>query len=102
MSLRLWLILLLPLCLTALIWWLVKYLWAILFDPNHGRKLAVSLDQLANTVLNGSMNETISSRAGRAIHDNDNRNTWWECPLCFVLDKLDENHCEKKINRGVE
>ena len=97
MSLRLWLILLLPLLLTAVFWWLVKYLWAILFDPKHGRKLAVSLDQLANTVLNGSMDETISSRAGRAIRDNDKRNTWWACPLCYVLDKLDKNHCKKSI-----
>ena len=94
---RLWLLILLPIMLLAFIVWLGKYVWAVLFSPYHAKELAVSLDQLANTALNGDMDETISSRAGRAIRDKDKRNTWWACPLCFVLDKLDENHCEKSI-----
>lgn len=94
---RLWLLVLLPIMLLAFIVWLVKYVWATVFNPLHAKELAVSIDQLANTALNGDMDETISSRAGRAVRDKDRRNVWWACPLCYVLDKLDENHCEKSI-----
>ena len=94
---RLWLLILLPVMLLAFIVWLIKYAWAVIFDTKHAKELAVSIDQLANTALNGDMDETISSRAGRAIRDKDKRNTWWACPLCYVLDKLDDNHCKKSI-----
>ena len=52
----------------------------------------MSLDQLANTTMNGSEDETISSRAGR--HKDDEK---WACWLCKLLDKIDPNHCEKSI-----
>lgn len=94
---RAWLLALLPIIMLAFVAYLFKYLWAIMFSPYHAKELAVSIDQLANTALNGEMDETISSRAGRAIRDNDKRNTWWACPLCFILDKLDANHCSKSI-----
>lgn len=77
--------------------WLIKYAWSVIFEPSHAKELAASIDQLANTALNGNMDETISSRAGRAIRDNDKRNKRWACPLCYVLNKLDNNHCAKSI-----
>ena len=89
---RLYLILLLPVLLLALAWWVVKYLWAIAFAPSHAWDLAVSADQLANAAFNGNVDETISSRAGR--HKNNEK---WACLLCKLLDKLDPNHCEKSI-----
>lgn len=94
---RIWLILLSPLVALAGMVWAIKYVWAIIFDPRHAVVLLISIDQLANTALNGDMDETISSRAGRAIRDKDKRNTWWACPLCYVLDRIDPNHCEKSI-----
>jgi hypothetical protein len=89
---RLWLVLLLPLLLTALAWWLIKYLWAIVFAPDHAWTLAVSVDQTANAAFNGSIDETISSRAGRHVNDEQ-----WACWLCWLLDKIDPNHCKKSI-----
>lgn len=89
---RLYLILLFPLLVLALAWWTIKYLWAIVFAPDHAWTLAISADQLANAAFNGNPDETISSRAGR--HKDDEK---WACLLCKLLDKLDPNHCEKSI-----
>jgi hypothetical protein len=89
---RLWLVLLLPVLLLALSWWLIKYLWAIAFAPSHAWTLAVSVDQTANAAFNGNPDETISSRAGRHVNDEQ-----WACWLCWLLDKIDPNHCEKSI-----
>lgn len=76
--------------------WTLRYLWYLLFKPEVSWKLAVSLDQLANTVLNGNEDETISSRAGRHSQQDENRECWavW---LCWLLDKLDPDHCNKNI-----
>ena len=89
---RLWLIVLLPVLLLAFMWWLVKYLWCIIVKPSEAWRLAVSADQLANAAFNGSEDETISSRAGR--HQDDEA---WACVLCWLLDKLDPDHCNKSI-----
>lgn len=94
---RLILIALFPLLVLAWLVWSLKYFWAVVFDTQHAWQLAVAKDQLANAAFNGDEDETISSRAGRAIRDKDKRNTWWACPLCWMLDKVDLNHCEKSI-----
>jgi len=87
---RLVLITLLPLLLLAVVWWTIKYLWAVVFSPAHALTLAVSADQLANAAFNGNPDETISSRANR--HKDEEL---WACWLCKLLDKVDEAHCEK-------
>lgn len=89
---RLWLILLIPLFLVTFLWFTLRYLQYVVFEPQESWRLAVSLDQLANTTFNGSEDETISSRAGR--HRNDEK---WACLLCKFLDRLDKDHCEKSI-----
>ena len=89
---RLTLLTLLPLLLLAVVWWAIKYVWAIVFAPSHAWTLAVSADQLANAAFNGNPDETISSRAGR--HKADEK---WACMLCWLLDKLDKDHCNKSI-----
>ena len=95
---RLYLILLFPLLVLALAWWVVKYLWAIAFAPDHAWDLAVSADQLANAAFNGNLDETISSRAGRhCLCDKPEDRERWACVLCWLLDKIDPNHCEKSI-----
>lgn len=75
----------------AALWMLVS----IVFGSRRAWKLAVSYDQLANTAFGGSEDETISSRAARA-RDSGRK---WGCILCKLLDRLDENHCDK--SRGV-
>lgn len=62
-----------------------RYIWNLL----------ISIDQLANTLLGGYPDETISSRMGKSIARNEN------CPVCHLLCKIlnffDKNHCEKSI-----
>ena len=55
--------------------------------------LLISLDQLANTVLAGSPDETISSRAAKAARKGQR----WGCILCKFLHWFDKNHCEENI-----
>lgn len=60
-----------------------------------GRNLLLGLDQLANAVLRGDPDETISSRAAKA----QVRGKAWGCVLCRVLDVFDRDHCAKSIER---
>lgn len=60
-----------------------QYLWNIL----------ISLDQFANTVLGGSPDETISSRAGKAMREGK----VWGCVLCRFLNLFENEHCAKSI-----
>lgn len=61
-----------------------QYIWNVL----------ISLDQLANTLLAGDPDETLSSRMGKRVAMKD-------CPvcnfICRVLDWLDEGHCKNSI-----
>lgn len=56
-------------------------------------RILISIDQLANTILGGNEDETISSRAAKAKLQGKR----WGCVLCKLLDKIDKNHCEKSI-----
>ena len=52
---------------------------------------AVALDLVANGLLGGSYDETISSRAGRLVREGSLVAT----ALCAALDVLDDDHCDK-------
>lgn len=60
------------------------YFWNIL----------ISIDQLANTLLGGDPDETISSRMGKALP---------RCRMCRfickILHPIDNNHCVKSIEK---
>lgn len=60
-----------------------RYFWNIL----------IALDQLANAILAGDPDETISSRAAKAA----NKGQTWGCVLCRVLDVFDRDHCKKNV-----
>lgn len=52
----------------------------------------ISIDQLANTLVGGDPDETISSRCGKR------RKYCKVCSyLCVVLDYIDDRHCSKSI-----
>ncbi|KUJ73938.1 hypothetical protein AVO42_00510 [Thiomicrospira sp. XS5] len=90
---RIWLILLAPLLVMAWLVWALKYIWAIIFDPDHAWVLAMSKDQLANAAFNGDPDETISSRAGRHnLGDKDQE--CWSKILCWLLNHIEKDHCE--------
>ena len=59
-----------------------RYLW----------NLFISLDQLANTVLGGDPDETISSRAGKK--QRKGRLAYY---LCRALHWIDPGHCKRAI-----
>lgn len=61
-----------------------KYFWNVL----------ISIDQLANTLLGGYPDETISSRCGKRVREGK----CYICgPLCAILGKIDAYHCERSI-----
>lgn len=62
---------------------LKQYLWNIL----------VAIDRLANSALGGDPEMTLSGRMGRAIA---NGNCKLCKPVCWMLDKVDPNHCAKQ------
>lgn len=60
-----------------------RYLWNLL----------IALDQFANTVMGGSPDETISSRAGKAMQ----KGKAWGCILCRFLNWFERDHCAKAV-----
>lgn len=61
-----------------------RYAWNVL----------ISLDQLANTLLGGYPDETLSSRMGKRV------DSCKICKLmCKLLDLIDKDHCKKSIER---
>lgn len=60
-----------------------RYIWNLL----------ISIDQLANVILGGHPDETISSRLGKKKREGDK----FSEVACGVLDVFDENHCTKSI-----
>lgn len=65
-----------------------RYFWNIL----------ISIDQLANTFLFGSPDETISSRMGKHIAKKEDK-----CHICWFvcrfLDLFEKDHCKKSIEK---
>lgn len=58
--------------------------------------ILISLDQLLNTLLAGSPDETLSSRMGKYA---ERGRGWIPCQLCKLLNLIDANHCIKSIER---
>jgi hypothetical protein len=87
-----------------LIYWssfLVALLFVILyviFKDNLLIKLALSFDQLGNTALNGSEDNTLSGRLGKKILRK--RANFFERRICYILSKIDpttNTHCLNSI-----
>ena len=60
-----------------------RYIWNVL----------ISIDQLANTVLGGDPDMTLSGRMGRDIK---NKRCRLCLAVCWLLNKIDPNHCQKQ------
>jgi hypothetical protein len=80
-------------CMLAALVGLIWMLCAVMADIARAQRLAVSFDQLANTVFGGNEDETISSRAGKEARKGKR----WACLLCKLLDRFDPDHCERNI-----
>lgn len=61
--------------------------------------LCVSIDQLANTLLAGYPDETLSSRSYRC----KDKNRFWYCCMNFInFIFFDRNHCFEAFKRDVD
>jgi hypothetical protein len=60
-----------------------SYFWNIL----------IAIDQFGNALFAGSPDETISSRAGKAMREGK----VWGCVLCRFLNWFERDHCAKSI-----
>lgn len=81
------------LCLLASV---IASIWmalAILAGSPRAWHLAIAHDQLANAAFGGDPDETISSRAAKAMMQGRR----WGCLLCRLLDSLDPGHCARSI-----
>ena len=93
MPVRLRLILLWVVCVLVVpVLILAQLLHAVLGNTSRSLKMAVALDQCGNALLGGSEDETISSHAGRRMHE-----ARWACVLCKFLDIFERDHCKKSI-----
>lgn len=54
------------------------------------REFWLGLDRWVNTWFRGQSRETISARAGRALHAHR-----WAAALCWFLSWFDRDHCRK-------
>lgn len=71
--------------------------WHIPQD-GYALNVLVTLDCLANAILFGDPDETISSRAGKAMEDGKK----WGCILCKLIGNsgiFSKDHCVKAIQR---
>ncbi len=69
---------------------LKRYFWNVL----------IGIDQLANAILFGDPDETISSRLGKWLELP--KNTWRfkiARVVCWFLRKLDKNHCKNAVEK---
>lgn len=58
----------------------------------------IGIDQLANTVVGGLPDETLSSRFGRMVKDGRKSRTG--SIACAVLDAIDGDHCSSSIEEA--
>ncbi len=57
--------------------------------------ILVWFDEGLNTLTGGDPGETVSSRAEKARQNNRK----WGCVLCWVLDKIQKNHCKIALEK---
>jgi hypothetical protein len=53
----------------------------------------IALDQLVNAFAGGDPDETLSSRAAKAMQEGKR----WACVLCRLLDFIQANHCLRSL-----
>ena len=84
-------LLILPLCFVAAFVSWVWLLFAAMSDPDGKRawELAEGFDRLANAMIGGESEMTISAHAGRDIEKT------WARVLCRLLDVIDPGHCRE-------
>ena len=68
--------------------------------------LLISIDQLANTILGGDPDETLSSRMGKMVvrwrvgSTKSQLRYKLAVAICWLLNKIDPDHCNKSIEHN--
>ncbi len=78
---------LLSILIWGLYWMLCGMAFGSEFIKQYGARCLLTADQSLNTIWFGSIDRTISTRAGAGELG------WLSRPLCKALDVIDENHC---------
>lgn len=87
------LVLIIPLLLFGALFTAIRYVTCIFTNPDKAWNIAKMIDETGNVDANGQVNMTISKRAALAR----NKNRRWGCVLCWVLDHIQPNHCNKSL-----
>lgn len=79
-----------------------EYEYQVLYDKferdvkkrSRFERFLLVFDQMLNVLLwNGSQDETISSHIHR--RQLEGKATWFDNSVCYILKKIEGNHCEK-------
>lgn len=82
-----------PLLVVGLVYTALRYLAAIIGNPDKALHIALMIDETANVDANGRVNETISARAANAR----NAHKHWGRILCRILGWIQPGHCDKAL-----
>lgn len=64
----------------------------------YALRILIAVDQLANTLLGGDPDETISD----SLYRHKTEGAPFACVLCRFLDTFERDHCRKSYLRGVQ
>lgn len=84
------------------LWLISKHLWRNKTATDSTWQWILSYDQHANALAFGNRDEYISTRAGRCARKGGNRPCIWLCKLLNAIDKSNEGHCEKSIQKDAQ
>lgn len=90
---RVYLAMLLPLLFVGAVFVFIRYLACVFVNAPKAWNIAKMVDETCNVGANGQINTTISARAARAR----NSGRRWGCALCWILDRIQANHCANSI-----
>lgn len=84
---------------STILWLIIKYFIKNEYAKNLVWKWLLSYDQHANALAFGNPDEYISSRAGKCSRKSGKR----LCKIiCYILNKLEYNHCERSIETDLK
>jgi hypothetical protein len=70
-------------------------------EDGYVKNVLVTLDTMANAILAGDPDETISSRSGKAqAYEQSQGRYGWGCRMCSFLAIFQQNHCAKALDRN--
>lgn len=95
---RIALLALFPLLAFGLVYATLRYLMCAVGNTDKAWNIAFMIDQTCNVGANGPVDETISARAAKAA----GRHETWGCLLCWLLDKIQPQHCEHALENQEE